>query len=335
MRALVHRGPMDLRLEKLAMPVAGLGETLVQVKANGLCGSDLHLWHLERGPEVTAVLGHEICGMVIKPDGTRTLAAIHGGDHCGACVHCDAGFSYYCRNGVRALGSTGSHPGLGGLAEFLVAPSTNVIPVPHDLDPAIVTLAEPLANALRSLDRPEIREAASLVVIGCGPLGLVHIAAAKHYGIKHVVAVEGRAKRAAAALALGADSVVDPADDVARELAKRFPIGPDVIVEAAGLATTAYQAFTLVRPGGSVVLMGICGQPFRINTFRWIAKELTIRTSIGTGLSEHQLAMDILASGAIDTRSLITARVRLEDAAEAFAALEAGADEIKVVVIHD
>jgi (R,R)-butanediol dehydrogenase/meso-butanediol dehydrogenase/diacetyl reductase len=262
------------------------------------------------------------------------VVAIHAGNHCGVCDRCRAGLEHFCQS-ARGLGSISSD-GWGGLAELVNVPSRNLLSPPVAVDAAEATLAEPLGNALRSLDpahAPEIGVARSAVVIGAGPLGLVHIAALRHYGVPHVVAVEGRGRRRAAALAMGADEVLMP-DEAGDAVARRFPVGPDVVVECVGTGPTSHLATTMVRPRGTVVLMGVCTEPFRVNTVRWLVKELTIRTSVGTGPSEQQRALDLIATRAVDVSSLITARIGLDEVADALEALSAGADEIKVVVMH-
>jgi (R,R)-butanediol dehydrogenase/meso-butanediol dehydrogenase/diacetyl reductase len=246
---------------------------------------------------------------------------------------CRAGLEHFCREG-KHLGSTGS-PGLGGLAPFVSVPAAHVLPAPNGLDPGLITLAEPLANALRALDRPEVEHAATAVVIGCGPLGLMHLAALRHMGIDRVVAIEGRARRREAALELGAELVLDPSDNITAEVAAHFGPGPDLVVEAVGTKATTHLATDLVRPRGSVFLMGVCGEPFRVNTLRWLNKEITIRTSIGTSRDEQERGLALIATGAIDLSCLITRRISLAETPVMFEALDAGTDEIKVVVTHD
>ena len=330
MTAVVHRDARLLRLEEIPVPEPAAGEVLVEVLANGICGSDLHVWKLPVREGELRVLGHEIAGRIA---GTGVMGAVYAGGQCGLCPLCRAGLGHFCRD-AQHLGSTGT-PGLGGLAPFVAVRAEHVLPAPVGLEPALITLAEPLANALRALDRPEVDHAATAVIIGCGPLGLVHLAALRHLGVDRVIAIEGRPRRRDAAIELGAEAVLDPREDISARVAAHFGIGPDLVVEAVGTKGTTHLATDLVRPRGSVFLMGVCGEPFRVNTLRWLNKELTIRTSIGASREEHERALSLVASGAIDLSGLITRRVALADAPTMFDALDAGADEIKVVVTHD
>ncbi len=337
MRAVSLRAAQSMEVVELPRPEPAAGEVLVRLLGNGICGSDLHFWH--HGPAgEPGVLGHEMCGEVVAvgaalDDGLLGVrGAIWSGNACGTCALCRDGLGHFCAS-APTLG--GFRPDtLGGLAEYVCVEPHRVLPA----DPALridqIALAEPLANAIRALDRDGVREARHCLVIGCGPLGLAHVAAARALGIPTVVAVEGRAKRRAAALAVGADEVIDPGDDLARACTARFGVGPDLVVECVGSPATTYLATSVVRPTGTVLLMGVCGEPFRVNTYRWLEREIVVRTSIGTGATEQRLALDWIEWGVVDVAPLISAHIGLDEVPEAFAALAAGADEVKIVVEH-
>jgi 2-desacetyl-2-hydroxyethyl bacteriochlorophyllide A dehydrogenase len=336
MRAIVQHGPRDLRLEQVPEPEPAPGEVLVHVHANGICGSDLHFWkHATYGSGV--VLGHEIAGQVVALGaGVQGLApgdvgAVHTSMPCGACESCKAGLAHFCREG----GSLGTGRGrVGGLAEYVAAPARSFLKTARGVDPAALAFAEPLANGLRCLDRPEVREARTALVIGAGPIGLVCLVAARAAGVGRIFVVEGRARRREAARRLGAERVLDPADDVVAELRRELPVGPDLAIEAVGRPETIEQAQRIVRPRGSVFVMGLCLEDIRVRPVRWMLKEMTLRSSLGCDREDHARAVAMIDGGAFDPLPLVTRRVPLADAPAAIAALAAGADEIKVVVEH-
>jgi L-iditol 2-dehydrogenase len=335
MRALVQRGRRDLRVEEQPVPQPRAGEILVRVRAVGICGSDLHTWREAIYGE-GVVMGHEICGEVAAlGEGVSGVplgvpGAIHSGLACGRCAHCESGLSYYCRE-AHGLGSGP----LGGFGEYLVAPAGSFLAAPSGADDGAIAFCEPLANGLRALDFPEARQARSAVVIGAGPIGLACLIAARQAGVERIVAIEGRARRREAALALGAERVLDPgAGDVQPALRSAFPLGADLVVEAVGLPDTIRQSFRWARPRGTVVLLGLCLQSVELRPIGWLLKELTIRSSLGCSHEDQRRALAWLASGAVDPAPLVTRRIGLEEAPGAFAALASGADEIKVVVEH-
>jgi 2-desacetyl-2-hydroxyethyl bacteriochlorophyllide A dehydrogenase len=336
MRAVVQHGPKDLRVEERAVPEPGPGEVLVRVRANGICGSDLHFWkHAVYGTGV--ILGHEISGEVaaVGPgvQGLRTgeLGPVHAGIPCGDCGRCRAGLSHFCQNG-SSLGSGGD---FGGLAEYLLAPAENFLAAPDGFDAAALTFTEPLANGLRCLDFPEVRQARSAVVIGSGPIGLSCLIAARESGVERIWMLEGRARRRDAALELGAERVLHPTDDdVKGALLGAFPHGADLVVEAVGLPETLQSSFRWVRPGGTVVLMGVLLGSVELQPIAWMLKELTIRSSIGCARQDQLDALRLVADGRVDAKRLVTRRIGLEEVPDAVAALADGADEIKVVVEH-
>jgi 2-desacetyl-2-hydroxyethyl bacteriochlorophyllide A dehydrogenase len=335
MRAVVQHGPQEMKVEELPLPQPAHGQILVRVRANGICGSDLHFWkHAVYGSGV--VLGHEICGEVAAlGDGVRdievgALGAIHSGGSCGVCARCSSGLAYYCQDGQ----GLGTGRGNGGYAEYIVATAASFIPVPAGSDPAVVSFSEPIANGLRCLNYPEVAQAKSALIIGAGPIGLSCLAAAKRAGVARIWVVEGRARRAAAALSLGAERVLDPHDDVAARVRHEFPFGVELAVEAVGHPDTIRTALKLARPRATVIVMGVCLEPVELRPVQWMLKELTIRSSLGCDRDDQQAAVDMLRRGAIDPAPLITRRIGIEEVPETLRQLAAGADEIKVVLEH-
>jgi L-iditol 2-dehydrogenase len=337
MRAAVQHAPGELRLEERPVPRPGPGEVLVRVRAAGICGSDLHFWkYAVYGAGV--ILGHEIAGEIASlgegVGGLRPgqLGVVYAGIPCGRCLRCREGLSHYCQEG-HSLGTGGP---FGGLGEYLLAPAESFLPAPEGSDPAVLTFCEPLANGIRCLDQPELHQARSALVIGGGPIGLSCLIAARRAGVERIWLVEGRARRREAARALGAERVLDPVDDEVEATGETaFPRGPDLIVEAVGLPETIQSSFRLARPGGSVLLIGVCLGNIEVMPVSWMLKELSIRSTLGCSRDEQRRALAWVVEGDPDARPLVTRRIGLDEVPGAMTDLEAGADEIKVVVEHE
>ncbi len=336
MRTLIQGAPAELELVERPMPEPGPGEVLVRARATGLCGSDIHFWkHAVYGEGVT--LGHEIAGEVaalgegVDRLSPGQLGVVYAGIPCGRCARCREGLAHYCQE-AHSLGTGGP---FGGFGEYLLAPAESFLAAPEGSDPAVLTFSEPLANGLRCLDHPEVREAGSAVVIGGGPIGLSCLFAARQAGVERVWVVEGRARRAEAAVALGAERVLDPGDDVAAAVQDTFPRGPDLVVVAVGLSETIHSSFRLARPGGGVLLIGAFLGSIEVLPVTWMLKELTIRSSLGCSREQQRQALDWVTAGRPDARPLVTRRIGMEQVQDTLVDLASGADEIKVVIEHD
>ena len=330
MRAAVLHGPGDMRVETVPDPEVPDGHVLLRMLTNGLCGSDLEIWRTGRPQPV--ILGHELAAEVMTGAYTGRIAAVSQGNACGTCALCTDGLQHFCKS-ATGLGAVRFGGLLGGLGEYVTAPAERVMPAPDAVDPALLSLAEPLAVSMRSLDHPEVGGARWAVVLGCGPIGLMSIIVAKAAGADHVVAVERRPQRASLARAMGADLVLDPEDDVRREVKRLTGIGADIVIEAAGVPPTVSLAGALVRPGGHLFLQGIPHDPVPIVVAQWTLKEVTVHTSVGQSLDQHRRAMEfIVTHDDVPFDRFITRRASLDEAPAVFADLDGGADEIKVVV---
>src|SRR5665647_1283720 len=244
-------GVGDIRIADEDPPIPGAGESLVRITAVGLCGSDLH-WFAEGGigdAQLVAplVLGHEMAGVVQGGplDGRRV--AVDPADPCGACEQCRKGYRNLCPT-VRFAGHGRND---GGLREYVAWPTALLYPVPDAVSDAGAAMLEPLGVALHAMDLARLRIGATVVVVGCGPIGLCVVQLARLGGAAQVVAVEPLAHRRAAAAAMGADVVLDPgADDpVAAPRRATGGRGADVVLEVAGTD----DAVTLAAEAGNVV----------------------------------------------------------------------------------
>ncbi len=275
MQAVVktRRGPGG-EVKTVPTPVPGDDEVLVRVRASSVCGTDVHLWVWNpwaeaRVRKIPLVLGHELSGEVVQVG--RAVTSLVVGDHVSAETHIVDGTCYQCRTGrmhicenVQVLGV--DHDGV--FAEFAVLPERNAWKNDPALAPEIASVQEPLGNAVHSLLPEETDEDLAgrrVLVTGCGPIGLMAIAAAKTFGAETVVATEVNPLRAGLARRMGADAVLDPTAGGA-PIAERVREasggrGVDVALEMSGHPASLQLVFEALTAGGRVSLLGLFDRP--------------------------------------------------------------------------
>src|SRR5467141_885320 len=252
-----------LQMDTVAVPLIGPTDVLVRVKMASICGTDLHIYGWDRWsqgrikPPVT--LGHEFCGAVERVgDEVRAVAPgefVSAEMHvnCGHCHQCRVGEAHICQN-LRIIGIDQD----GCFAEFVRIPATNI----WKIDPAIpehyAAILDPLGNAVHAVLAGPVA-GQTVLVTGCGPIGLMAIAVAKACGSSTVFATETNEQRRAMAKKMGADVVVNPAkvDSVAKILGETNGTGVDALLEMSGNPTAIQQGFRALRAGGRASLLGI------------------------------------------------------------------------------
>lgn len=329
MRTVRLHGPGRLLLADEADPEVPPGFAAVRITAVGICGSDLH-WYLEGGIgdaqlDRPLVPGHELAG-VVDLEGATQRVAIDPAIPCGACPTCRAGDANLCPQ----VGFAG-HSRDGGLQETLAWPRDLLHPLPDGVDDIEGAMLEPLGVALHALDLGQLRLGMRVLVVGCGPLGLLLLQLARLAGATSVVGVEPIAGRRDAALRYGADHAVADADGLAEVTGAT---GFDVAFEVTDDGRAVETALAAVRPGARVVLVGIPADDrtgFSASAAR--RKGLTLvlsRRMHGT----YPRAIDLVATRRVDVASLVTHRFGLEQAADAFA-VAARRNGLKTIIHPD
>jgi alcohol dehydrogenase len=327
-RAVVLHGPGDVRVEEVADPrVEEPGDAIVEVRASAICGADLFPYHgLTPGFEAGTILGHEFVGVVaevgsgvesVRP-GERVVCGSTLTD--GTCTHCRAGRPTQCFD--RALfGYSGVYRRLdGGQAERVRVPNADrcLWRLPESVsDAAAVFVADILPTGFNAVDRGGVLEGDTVVVLGCGPVGLMAVLCAVPRAGR-VVAVDGIAARRELAHRLGAEAV-DPgaAAEYVREATGG--LGADVVIEAAGAAPALDAALQLARGRGTVSVVGAhFERDYPLDNLTMFEKELTVRFSWGDPTTLHEHLLDRVGSGALDPTPVITHTMPLADAVEAY-----------------
>lgn len=319
MRVARLRGARTIDVGDEPIPEPGPGESLVRVGAVGICGSDLH-W-FERGSIGDAtlarplVLGHEMAGTFADGPQRGQRVAIDPAVPCFACRPCRDGNPNLCERIVFAgHGSTD-----GGMRQYLCWPTHRLHALPDGLDEVDGALLEPLGVAIHAIDLAHLRPAATVAVLGCGPLGLLAMQVALRSGARAIVAVDPLGHRRDLAVTLGATSAVAPdeAPHAAAELTSGH--GVDVAVEFANSSTATSTAIDVVRPGARVVLGGIPDDD-RTSFSASAARRKGLTLVLVRRMNEiYERAIALAGSGAVDVRAVVSDRRPLDEAADAMA----------------
>jgi threonine dehydrogenase-like Zn-dependent dehydrogenase len=281
MQAIVWYGGSDLRREVVPAPVATPDQAVVNVILAGVCGSDLHPIRGHHGPRrPPLILGHEVVGTL---DGSDERYAVFPLATCGACAACRRGEENLCRDrGLLGL----DRPGV--FAEQVAVSRRALIPVPGGLDDRLAILVEPLATSVSALRIENLRAGDRILVIGCGPIGLLAIHAARRGGL-HVVAVEPLASRRELAARLGAE-------DVHEDLAAVEGLGADAVIDAVGIGDTATGGIAAVRRGGSIAVLGLGAEEGSVPLAKMVRDGVRIRGHYAYTAHDFEAALELLAS---------------------------------------
>jgi threonine 3-dehydrogenase len=321
-----------LQMEAVAVPAIGQTDVLVRVKTASICGTDLHIYGWDRWsqgrikPPLT--LGHEFCGTVervgdevraVKP-GDFVSAEMHV--NCGHCHQCRLGQAHICQN-LRIIGIDQD----GAFAEFVRIPASNI----WKLDPAIPehygAILDPLGNAVHTVLAGPIA-GQTVLVTGCGPIGLMSIAVAKACGSSMVFATETNEQRRAMAKEMGADVVLNPATEnaVAKILAETGGTGVDALLEMSGNPSAIQQGFKALRAGGRASLLGIPTENVPLDLVNdVIFKGATVQGIYGRRMYETWVEMTaLLKAGRLNLEPLFGERVALDKFEGAFSLLQSG-----------
>jgi len=336
MRAVVFKGARDLVVEDVPDPVPGPHEVLVKVKNVGICGSDLHYYVHGLLPQ-GYIMGHEVTGTVARVgsevtgwnEGDRVCVCPSG--PCGQCAACLDGDLEQCVN-VLSIG-IGVLPG--GFAEYVKAPYALLLPLPEEVGMREGTLVDPLGCAHHAVDLSGIVQGQSALVIGAGPIGLFVVQYLKSLGIEPVILSEPLARRAELGGELGADFVLNPAEQSIDEKCKRLTggEGPDVVFECVGVPDTLYDSVGLVRAEGKVIWVGICMEEISFVPAIWSLRQISIQFIMGMGSKpeDPRCHLGFIAERQADVGKVISEIISLEEVPQAFERLVKPTHDVKII----
>lgn len=306
-------------------------EVLVRVEATSICGSDLAIyqwrdWVAER-MKTPRVVGHEFCG-TIEAVGSR-VETLRPGDFIAAETHVVDGTCHQCLIGERHVCQNVEIIGFdrdGCWAELIAIPADNAWVTDRAMPLEVASIQEPFGNAVHSANRVPLKDQLVLVT-GAGPIGLFCAGIARAEGAARVIVTDINSYRLDLAKKMGADTVIDSRDaDAVAHVVADAGRQVDVALEMSGSAVAIDQALHALRPGGHISLLGLPAAPVTIDLNALvIQKGVTVHGIFGRRLWESwELTRDLLGSGRVDVRPMITHRVALDDVEEAIRLLENG-----------
>ena len=338
MRVAVWYSNRDVRLEERPVPAIGPGEALVRVVASGICGSDVMEWYrLDRAP---LVLGHEIAGEVAAVGegvtgykiGHRVAVAHHV--PCNTCRDCLSGNHTVC----ETLRRTNFDPG--GFAEYVRLPAINVdrglFPLPDDVSFEAATFTEPLACILRGQRRAGLQPGQSVLVIGSGISGLLHVQLARALGAGLIVAADISDYRLAAARRFGADAAVN-AGELSPGRLREMNDGrlADLVIVCTGAATAVPQALASIERGGTVLFFAPTAPgvtvPLSINDTFW-RTDVTLATSYAGSPADYAAALRLIRARRLPVTDMITHRLGLAETGRGFQLVAGAGESLKVII---
>ena len=328
----------DLRLEEMSVPQIGPGELLLRIEASGICGSDVMEWY--RREKVPLVLGHEIAGEVVEvgegvqhyKEGDRISASHHV--PCNTCRYCLKGHHTVC----ETLRQTHFDPG--GFAEYVRLPAINVdrgvYPLPDNVSFEEATFIEPLACVFRSLRKARFQPGETVLVVGSGIAGLLHVHLAKALGAACIVATDIVESRLKAARKLGADVVFDAREDVPSRL-KEVNNGwlADLVLVCTGARSAQIQGMESVERGGTVLFFAPTDPgvtvPLSVNEL-FFRNDITLTTSYAGSPGDHVEALELIRLRRLRVKEMVTHRFGLAEIGEGLKLVVEARDSIKVII---
>ena len=334
MRATVFHGTNNIRVEEVPRPKPGPGEALIKVTTTTICGTDLHIVRGEYPVKPGLIIGHEAVGVLEEigagVTGFKTGERVIVGaiTPCGQCNACLSGKLSQCGHGddCEALGGWRFGNTInGGQAEYLIVPNAqaNLAKIPDELsDEQVILLTDIASTGISGAESGDVTLGDKVAVFAQGPIGLCASIGARLLGASLVIGVDGDDGRIAMAKKMGVDIVLDYRKvDVIAEIKKITKGGVDVSIEALGTQATFENALRVLRPGGTLSSLGVYSGKLQIpyDAFGAGLAGLRVVTTLCPGGKERmRRLMEMVRSGRLDLRPLITHRFKLADIAKAY-----------------
>jgi 2-desacetyl-2-hydroxyethyl bacteriochlorophyllide A dehydrogenase len=335
MKAMVLKAPGELVLDEVSRPGTSAGNVLIRVTHTGICGTDLKIFSGAIPVKYPRIMGHEMIGEVVEGGG-----AFRPGDRvivdpelfCGSCFHCRIGQTHLCPSGML-LGRDAN----GGFAEFVTAPASHVFRLPDSIDSRTAPLIQVLTTCLHAQRLANISPGESVVVLGLGVTGQLHVQLAKARGASPVIGITRTASKRELAQKLGTDlTLASREGTIQKVLEATEGRGADLIIDTTGAIPSLAEAIHMVRFGGRLLLFGIItategALPF----YQLYFKELTLINARVAKSEDYPDSIDLVQRGTIKLEPLVSHVMPLRELRTAIGMLNSeGGQRMKIILEH-
>lgn len=341
MKALVKykKGIGNIEIRDVPEPDVSQGEIKIEVKAAGICGTDIHIYHDHYPYNVPVVLGHEFSGEIVEIGKGQVVENFKIGDRvmseptARVCNEC-----YYCRNGIYNLCPSRQVYGItfnGGFTKYVTVRKESVHKLPENVSFTAGALTEPLACCVHALmEKIQVRASDVILILGPGPIGLLAALVVKAQG--SLVAIAGTSSdknRLDLAKKLGIDYCIEVQGNNLQEELKKInkDFNVDIVVEASGSSYAVQQAIKTIRKGGKIVQLGLSGKSVEVELDQIVLKEIQVIGSFAHTWNSFENALRLLGRGIVNTEVLISDKLKLTDWEQGFRKIE-NKEGIKIVL---
>lgn len=341
LKAAIYYGPNNIRYEDYPKPIIKENEALVEMKACGICGSDLMDWYIEK--RAPLVLGHEPAGIIVeigdkvKKFQLNDKVFVHHHVSCLTCHYCTHGSFTVCPKFRE------THIDPGGFAEYFRVPAENLeidtIKIPNELSFEEATLIEPIACCIRGIMKCNIKPGDVATIVGAGPSGIIFTQLLKIYNASIIIAIDSVKYRLEMAKKFGADIAInfneeDPIKIVRENSDNR---GADIVIVTAPSVSAYSEALKICRKGGAILVFA----PIKPNEFLPLSihdiffSEISLIPSYSTSHIETRMALNLILSNRIKAKELITHRFNLNQVGEAIKLAKEGKENLKIIILNE
>ncbi len=336
MKAMVLRAPRDLGASEVERPVPGQDQVLVRVTNSGVCGTDLKIYEGAIRVPHPLIMGHEMIGVVAEggDDALRTgiRVIVDPVNYCGMCANCRAGQTNLCPHGLLMGRDTN-----GGFADYVVVPRSHVFPLPDEIDSQVAPLIQVFTTCLHAQRLIHVFPGQSVVVMGLGVAGQLHMQLAKAWGASPVIGITRSAWKRSLAEKLGADLTLPGGPEGMRRVSEvTGGRGADLVIETTGMAPVISDAVSMSRLGATLLLFGIttatqAALPF----YQLYYKELKLVNSRAAKSEDYPACIDLVARGVVKLKPLVTHVVPLSELEAAISMLKSDMDERMKIILEN